>query len=229
MIGSGSKCKQVAALARRSLSPSMSSRVFRLRPSALLRPRKQPRPFIRSRLLSNGIPVVEDEDEDVLDISTFGNYSLVLPEDPYREGVSHIIPAVVPHDIARPPYVVSSSEAEEAVPNGGEDLEMKRLGMRHAGLIAALALRKAGQMIKVRRSFLQDSSKANAESIFAQPGVTTKDINDVVHDAIIKHRAYPSPLLYKGFPMSCCTSVNNVLAHGIPDECVASGLFLGLC
>ena len=39
-----------------------------------------------------------------------------------------------------------------------------------------------------------------------------------VHEFILKHGAYPSPLLYKGFPKSCCTSVNNILVHGIPDE-----------
>ena len=39
-----------------------------------------------------------------------------------------------------------------------------------------------------------------------------------VHEFILERGAYPSPLLYKGFPKSCCTSVNNILVHGIPDE-----------
>jgi len=39
-----------------------------------------------------------------------------------------------------------------------------------------------------------------------------------VHAEIIKHGAYPSPLHYKGFPKSCCTSVNNVACHGVPDD-----------
>ena len=39
-----------------------------------------------------------------------------------------------------------------------------------------------------------------------------------VHEFILQNGAYPSPLLYKGFPKSCCTSVNNILVHGIPDE-----------
>ena len=39
-----------------------------------------------------------------------------------------------------------------------------------------------------------------------------------MHNFIIKRGAYPSPLLYKGFPKAICTSVNNVVAHGIPDE-----------
>ena len=51
-----------------------------------------------------------------------------------------------------------------------------------------------------------------------QPGVTTDEIDARVHDYIVAHGAYPSPLLYKGFPKSCCTSVNNIIVHGIPDE-----------
>lgn len=50
-----------------------------------------------------------------------------------------------------------------------------------------------------------------------QPGVTTDDIDQLVHSLIIKAGAYPSPLHYKGFPKSICTSVNNVAVHGIPD------------
>ena len=51
-----------------------------------------------------------------------------------------------------------------------------------------------------------------------QPGISTDEIDKIVHDEIIKSGAYPSPLFYKGFPKSCCTSVNNVVCHGIPDD-----------
>ncbi|TCD65959.1 hypothetical protein EIP91_001951 [Steccherinum ochraceum] len=51
-----------------------------------------------------------------------------------------------------------------------------------------------------------------------KPGVTTGDIDAAVHDFIVSHSAYPSPLLYQGFPKSCCTSVNNIVTHGIPDD-----------
>lgn len=47
-------------------------------------------------------------------------------------------------------------------------------------------------------------------------GMTTEDINTLVHDFILAHDAYPSPLNYKGFPKSVCTSVNDVVCHGIP-------------
>ena len=55
-----------------------------------------------------------------------------------------------------------------------------------------------------------------AESV--QPGVTTDVIDRAVHDRCMVRGAYPSPLLYKGFPKSVCTSVNNVACHGIPDD-----------
>ena len=49
-------------------------------------------------------------------------------------------------------------------------------------------------------------------------GVTTEDIDKAVHQAAISLGAYPSPLNYKKFPKSVCTSVNNVAVHGIPDR-----------
>jgi methionyl aminopeptidase len=47
-------------------------------------------------------------------------------------------------------------------------------------------------------------------------GMTTDDINTLVHEDTIRRGAYPSPLNYKGFPKSVCTSVNEVVCHGIP-------------
>lgn len=49
-------------------------------------------------------------------------------------------------------------------------------------------------------------------------GVATENIDARIHDYIVSHNAYPSPLLYLGFPKSCCTSINNVVTHGIPDQ-----------
>lgn len=51
----------------------------------------------------------------------------------------------------------------------------------------------------------------------AQPGVTTEEINTMVHQYIIDEGAYPSPLNYAGFPKSVCSSINEVVCHGIPD------------
>lgn len=52
----------------------------------------------------------------------------------------------------------------------------------------------------------------------AKPGVTTDQIDKAVHKMIIDAGAYPSPLNYGGFPKSVCTSVNECVCHGIPDD-----------
>lgn len=49
-------------------------------------------------------------------------------------------------------------------------------------------------------------------------GATTDEIDALVHEATLERGAYPSPLNYRGFPKSCCTSVNEVICHGIPDD-----------
>ncbi len=53
---------------------------------------------------------------------------------------------------------------------------------------------------------------------FIKPGVSTEDLNKICHDYIISHNAYPSPLNYHGFPKSICTSLNEVICHGIPSK-----------
>jgi methionyl aminopeptidase len=50
------------------------------------------------------------------------------------------------------------------------------------------------------------------------PGITTEAINTWVHEYIIAHGAYPAPLYYNGYPKSVCTSINEVICHGIPEE-----------
>lgn len=50
------------------------------------------------------------------------------------------------------------------------------------------------------------------------PGIRTIDINQWVHDYTVMHGAYPAPLNYRGYPCSTCTSINEVVCHGIPDE-----------
>lgn len=53
---------------------------------------------------------------------------------------------------------------------------------------------------------------------YIKPGITTEDINTIVHDYIEAHDAYPSPLNYRGFPKSVCTSINECVCHGIPGK-----------
>jgi methionyl aminopeptidase len=70
--------------------------------------------------------------------------------------------------------------------------------MRVAGRIAARAMREAAGAIA--------------------PGVTTDEIDRIGHEYLLDHGAYPSTLGYRGFPKSLCTSVNEVICHGIPDS-----------
>jgi methionyl aminopeptidase len=63
-----------------------------------------------------------------------------------------------------------------------------------------------------------DAITAVSEAI--RPGVTTDELDRVAHEYVTGHGAYPSTLGYRGFPKSVCTSVNEVICHGIPDDTV---------
>jgi methionyl aminopeptidase len=60
---------------------------------------------------------------------------------------------------------------------------------------------------------------------YIKQGVSTEEINKLCHDYILSHNAIPAPLNYHGFPKSVCTSINNVVCHGIPspDEILRNG------
>jgi methionyl aminopeptidase len=102
----------------------------------------------------------------------------------------------VPASIARPEYVDRPSPSPYTGPEVKDAETIER--MRVAGRIAANAM-------------------AAAASVIA-PGVTTDEIDRVGHEYLLDHGAYPSTLGYRGFPKSLCTSVNEVVCHGIPDD-----------
>lgn len=54
----------------------------------------------------------------------------------------------------------------------------------------------------------------------AKPGLTTDELDEIGHDFLISQGAYPSTLGYRGFPKSLCSSLNEVICHGIPDDTV---------
>src|ERR687893_2571764 len=104
----------------------------------------------------------------------------------------------VPPQIARPEYV---GKKQPAVWRGSHVQTPETVAkMRVAGRLAAQATQLAGEHCK--------------------PGVTTDEIDRVVHEFLVDHGAYPSTLGYKGFPKSCCPSLNEVICHGIPDSTV---------
>jgi methionyl aminopeptidase len=55
---------------------------------------------------------------------------------------------------------------------------------------------------------------------FIKPGISTIEINDIIHEYTLKRGAVPAPLNYNGFPKSVCTSINGVVCHGIPDNTI---------
>ncbi len=78
---------------------------------------------------------------------------------------------------------------------------------------------KSQQQIEgIRKSGLLAKSIFNMLEGKIVEGVTTNEINHWVHEYTIKHGAIPAPLGYNGYPKSVCTSLNNVICHGIPDE-----------
>jgi methionyl aminopeptidase len=102
----------------------------------------------------------------------------------------------VPPSIRRPEYV-DRPRPQPFTGSEVKDLETIER-MRIAGRIAAQAMEAAAAIIA--------------------PGVTTDEIDAVGHEFMLDHGAYPSTLGYKGFPKSLCTSVNEVVCHGIPDS-----------
>ena len=110
--------------------------------------------------------------------------------------LSPILP--VPAGIDRPEYVGRRLPARYTGPEV-KDAQTVEL-MRVAGRIAAQALAEVGRQVA--------------------PGVTTDALDRVGHEFLCDHGAYPSTLGYKGFPKSLCTSVNEVVCHGIPDSTV---------
>ncbi len=70
-------------------------------------------------------------------------------------------------------------------------------------------MRKSGQLAARTLEYVEK---------YIQAGITTDEINKIVHDFILRHNAIPAPLNYHGFPKSCCTSVNDVICHGVPDS-----------
>ena len=102
----------------------------------------------------------------------------------------------VPSSIARPEYVDRPAPAKYTGPEVKDAATIQK--MRIAGRIAAQAMEAAAAAIA--------------------PGVTTDEIDRIGHSYMIEHGGYPSTLGYRQYPKSLCTSVNEVICHGIPDD-----------
>lgn len=128
--------------------------------------------------------------------------SLKLPNKRPRLSLGTVRPGrvspmrTVPAHIARPDYAATGvrTKRPESAVKSADVIER----MRRSGRLAAEVLRRTGEAVA--------------------PGVTTDELDALAHDLCVANDAYPSPLNYAGFPKSICTSVNEVICHGIPDS-----------
>lgn len=123
-----------------------------------------------------------------------------MPFDSHGHLIPGLLPPVrqVPQDILRPPYVGLKTPPPYEGDNTYTEEEVDRI--RAAGRIASRAL--------------------DAVAEVARPGVTTAELDRVAHEYVISQGAYPSTLGYRGYRASSCTSVNEVICHGVPDHTV---------
>jgi len=105
---------------------------------------------------------------------------------------------LVPDNIPRPEYVGKQAPAKFTGSNVKSPAQIEKI--RAAGKIAAQAIALVGQNVR--------------------PGVTTDELDKLAHDFIVSKGAYPSTLGYRGYPKSICSSINEVICHGIPDDTV---------
>ncbi|MEO9095304.1 MAG: type I methionyl aminopeptidase [Microbacteriaceae bacterium] len=121
-----------------------------------------------------------------------------------KDSLGHLIPGRiaparrVPSHIMRPQYVGKPAPAPFTGSEVKDAATIARI--RAAGSIAARALQAVGEHIRA--------------------GVTTDELDQIGHDFLVAHDAYPSTLGYRGYPKSLCSSVNEVICHGIPDDTV---------
>jgi len=113
--------------------------------------------------------------------------------------------------------VLSSEASREFLPDYALDGRPKK-GSNMPLLPWVIEVKKPDEIEKMRAAGKLAREILDLGGRAVKPGVTTDEIDTVVHEAIIEAGAYPSPLNYHGFPKSCCTSVNEVICHGIPDD-----------
>ncbi|KAI9247742.1 peptidase M24, structural domain-containing protein [Sporodiniella umbellata] len=108
----------------------------------------------------------------------------------------------VPKEIARPDY------ADTSIPISEQNLKASS----SIKILNAEEIEGMRKVCKIAREVLNIGAAA------IRVGITTDEIDEIIHNATIERGAYPSPLNYYKFPKSVCTSVNEVICHGIPDK-----------
>lgn len=108
----------------------------------------------------------------------------------------------VPKHIKLPDYAAHGKPISE--------IKNDRLGK--IAVLSAKEIEKIRKVSKIAREILDITAS------HIKPGITTDELDAILHRECVKRNAYPSPLNYYNFPKSFCTSINEVICHGIPDK-----------
>jgi len=130
---------------------------------------------------------------------TLSNFTWTGPLRPYKKTPKRAVPA----SIQRPDY----ADDQRGVPWSEREVKSSHI----IQVLSEEDQESLRVVCKLAREILDEGVKA------VGIGVSSDEIDRVVHEATIERDCYPSPLNYYGFPKSCCTSVNEVICHGIPD------------
>ncbi|EEB06961.2 methionine aminopeptidase Fma1 [Schizosaccharomyces japonicus yFS275] len=122
-----------------------------------------------------------------------GSLRAVYPLSPMRK---------IPEHIQKPDYAVTGTSPSEQLE--ARSFKIKRLNPQE--------IESMRTVCRLGREVLDAAAAA------VRPGVTTDELDAIVHQACIERECYPSPLNYYHFPKSVCTSVNEIICHGIPDK-----------
>lgn len=108
------------------------------------------------------------------------------------------------------------------VPRGQEPTELDKRIMEYEARGCLVPRRRLilgdEQIAGIRRSGVVNTGILDMLEEKIRVGMTTAEIDRLVYDFTVKHGAIPAPLHYDGFPKSCCTSINEVVCHGIPSD-----------
>lgn len=110
----------------------------------------------------------------------------------------------VPANIAKPDYAQ----------NGKPVSELKNDRTGKITILTESQIKKMRRVARISREILDKTAS------YIKPGITTDELDAILHKQCMAHNAYPLPLNYYNFPKSLCTSVNEVICHGIPDQTV---------
>lgn len=97
--------------------------------------------------------------------------------------------------------------------------ERIRIHAENGEIVPSVKLLKTpAQIEKIKQSAALNTAVLDEVASKIQIGMSTAEIDRIVHDFTVKHGGIPAPLNYQGFPKSVCTSLNNEVCHGIPDK-----------